>query len=303
MRLRTLAFLSLTCLFPTSVFSSSSCPPKGYTNEQLLQIRQYGFEIESADQRNELAVALLECMAEPDPDIRDGIAFEGLSKWLRAQSLTPESVAALYAGLIGQIQSQDDPNGFQQPFAALILSEVVRTDRVESWLTDQQRAELVGVTANYLSGIKDYRGFSETEGWRHGVAHGSDLVLQLVLNDQINAGQIAILVDSVASQVAPAGAVFYTYGEPGRLARAIFYAHRRGELESSKWDSWFQALADPAPFESWTAMYTSQAGLAKRHKTLAFLQARYINTSSSDDARTKELEQIVLGVLERVLGG
>lgn len=297
------AVIFISLLLPVTAHSALPCPPTGYTTEQLLEIRQVGFVIDDAEQRDALVLGLLGCVSEPDPAIRDGVAFEGISKWLRAGEVSAETLQALFRGLLEQITNTDDPDGFQQPFAALILSEVARTDRIEPWLSDRQREELVGVAAAYLRGVTDYRGFSETEGWRHGVAHGSDLVLQLALNPQIESKQIKTLMDAVATQVSPPGEVFYVYGEPGRLARAVFYAHRRGELDGSTWEMWFEGLANPAPFDGWSAMYSSQTGLAKRHNMLAFLMAIHLNAVAADGELATELANIAMHALEGVLGG
>ena len=48
--------------------------------------------------------------------------------------------------------SVGDTNGFQQPFAALVLSEVARTDRIDPWMTPAMRSELVTAAATYLAG-------------------------------------------------------------------------------------------------------------------------------------------------------
>jgi hypothetical protein len=51
--------------------------------------------------------------------------------------------------------------------------------------------------------VRDYRGFDTAEGWRHGVAHGADLALQLVLNPAVDKPQIERLLAAVGRQVAP----------------------------------------------------------------------------------------------------
>jgi hypothetical protein len=180
---------------------------------------------------------------------------------------------------------------------------VARTDRIDPWMTPEMRNELVVTAAGYLENISDYRGFSETEGWRHGVAHGSDLVLQLVLNPNINAGQIAVMMNAVAAQVDPAGAVFYIYGEPGRLARAVFYAYTRGEVDEAFWEGWFERVSNPAPLDSWRAAFTSQAGLAKRHNTIEFLLAMHLNASSIEGEQAKQLDALVMQAITRTLSG
>lgn len=303
MTIRTFAVITISLLLPVTVFTASSCPPPGYTTGQLLQLRQQGFEIEDTGQKNALALGLLGCVGEPDPAIRDGVAFEGITKWLRAGEISAETLDVLFAGLVGHIRNTDDPNGFQQPFAALILSEVMRTDRIDGTLSDSQREEVVVVASGYLRDLHDYRGFSETEGWRHGVAHGSDLVLQLVLNPKITANRIMSLMEAISIQVSPPGEVFYVYGEPGRLARAVFYAYMQAQAELSAWQAWFDKLSSPMPFASWSETYSSQAGLAKRHNTLAFLQALHFNAVTNGGDAAPGLAEIVQETIARVIGG
>jgi len=281
---------------------ADQCPPPGYTRAQLLEIRHSGFSIESDQQRNALAVALAGCTGEPDPAVRDGVAYEGIATWLHGRSLSQDTVDVLYRTLSAQLEGEADPLGFRRPFAALLLSEVARADRIEAAFKQDRRKEMVALATSYLEGVRDYRGYSETEGWRHGVAHGSDLVLQLVLNPQIEAVQIKQLLDAVATQVAPEGAVFYHYGEPERMARAVFYAHRRGVLEDSVWQEWFGAVSSAQPLENWGASFSSQAGLAKRHNTLGFLMALHLNASMADDDQGRELDKWVIQAITRVLG-
>jgi hypothetical protein len=263
-------------------------------------MKQAGFVVEDAEHRNRLAIALLTCTADPDPDIRDGVVYEGLATWLRGSQLTAATVGRLRDDSQEQLGGPEDPGGFRKPFAALVLAEVARTDRIDPAFTPAQREQLVQVAAAYLGGVRDYRGFSATAGWRHGVAHGSDLALQLVLNPNINAEQVQRLLSAIAVQVAPPGEVFYIYGEPGRLARAAFYALRREDLPRQDGYAWLQALADPDPLAAWRDAYTSQAGLARRHNTLAFLQALHLSAIASGDEPGTALAAQAVAAIRKV---
>jgi hypothetical protein len=222
---------------------------------------------------------------------------------LRNRKLSAETIDRLFTRLAGQIKSEPDPGGFRQPFAALLLSEVARTDRFDPTLTVRRREELVTLAADYLTAVRDYRGFSATEGWRHSVAHGSDLVLQLVLDPNIGAPQIRRLMAAVASQVAPAGVTFYHFGEPERLARAVFHAWRRGVVEDADWAEWFDAISDARPFASWQAVFSSQPGLAKRHNTLAFLLAMHFYATNTAEPQDGALDKLVMQAITRVMNG
>lgn len=278
------------------------CPPPGQSRADLLELRRGGFVIEDAAVRDRVATGLLGCTGDPDPAIRDGVVYEGLATWLRGKQLSEATVQALRDGLLEQLQASDDPEGFRKPFAALALSEVARSDRVEPVFTSEQREQLVRTAAAYLGGVRDYRGFSAREGWRHGVAHGSDLVLQLVLNPNITPEQAWRLLAAVAAQVAPSGEVFYIYGEPARLARAAFYAQRRDDMAAADWARWLGAIADPIPLDSWSDAWSTQAGLARRHNTLAFLRALHVAASAAGDDRGNALAARVLEALHQVGG-
>ncbi|MGD9584554.1 MAG: DUF2785 domain-containing protein [Lysobacterales bacterium] len=261
----------------------AACPPEGYDREQLTGLRDRAFALEDSQARNALALRLLDCLGDPDPLLRDGVAFEALSAWLRADRLSLATRRALLKRLLRLLDSSTaDAAGFRRPFAALVMSELVRTDRIAPWLDAAQREALVAAAARYLISVDDYRGFDDAEGWRHGVAHGADLLLQLVLNPSVDAAQIERLLAAVAGQVAPAGTHFYVYGEAERLVRPVLSAALRETRTDAQWQDWFAAVAAPAPLPDWRAAFQSRAGLARRHNVRAFLSAIYIGASDGD---------------------
>lgn len=246
-----------------------ACPPAPLTRESLDALRKSDFQVSSDDERNRIALLLPQCLGDPDPAMRDGIAFEALYTWMRAAALQPATIRTLAARLTPELREADDAAGFRKPFVALVLAEVARADRIGSVLEPAARQALVDHAVHFLTGVTDYRGFDPREGWRHGVAHGADLVLQLGLNPQVSAAGLRRLLGAVGAQVAPARGVPYTFGEPERLARAVAVIHRRGDLGDEVWSEWFAAAGTPLPAEA----YRTAEGLARRHNKVAFLHA------------------------------
>jgi hypothetical protein len=232
---------------------------------------------------DQIALDILPCLGDPNPKIRDGLVYETYAQLLRKDALSPTAKTTLFDNVLAVFTAQDDPTSFTRSFAALDLSELARADRVALYLSDEQRAKLVSATTDYLTNITDYRGFSDTEGWRHGIAHTSDLVLQMTLNPKINDEHIKDLRAALSHQIAPESGHAYIHGESERLARPIIYMARRGSFSAEDWQNWAQTLTDPAPFNSWNDMYTSEKGLAKLHNTKAFLNVLYINANESKD--------------------
>ena len=286
--------------FP-ALATGADCPPEGHDAASLQALRAEGFAVEDAAARQALALSLGECLADPDPALRDGVAYEALATWLRADVLDADTRRGLLDALLPRIAPGAEPDeGFRAPFAALALSEIARTDRIAAWLDPAARDTLVEAAAAYVESVEDYRGFDETAGWRHGVAHGADLLMQLVLNAAVTDTQKRRLLDAVATQVAPAGEHFYVYGEPERLARPVLFVLGAKAVDDDAWKAWLRKIAAPAPMASWRDAYSSQAGLAKRHNTRAFLLALYAGTLGSDDPAMQAYAAAVAEVLRTV---
>ena len=278
----------MVCLLACGV-AVAACPP-GRTTKLALQIlKQVEWKVGDDNARQALALALLDCLASPDPELRDAIAFDAISRWARAKALTPATLQTIRTTLLPRLLPDADSHGFAQPFAALTLAEVARADRVQPFLSDAERGELVRAATTYVTTLGDYRGFDASEGWRHGVAHGADLLLQLSLNLALDRAQLDAMLAAIATQVMPASH-FYIYGEPERLMAPVFYIGRRGLLTSAEWSAWFAKLTarrvKPAQ--------PTQASLAASHDLAAFLLPLY---ASLKESGTPEMQaQMLPGV-------
>jgi hypothetical protein len=275
------SFRSAGFLFVVAVLAATptdaraACTPAGYDRPALDALKATGFAIADSARRNAFALAIADCLGDADPAIRDGLAFEALQKLMREKALAPATIVALRDKLLPQLAGPEG-DGFARPFAALVLAEVARTDRVAPWMTAEERVRMVDAAVAYLGGVRDYRGYDEREGWRHGVAHGADLVMQLAYNTNVGKPELERILGAVASQVAPSGH-FYTYGEGERLANPVIAVARRNVLTAAEWEAFFKQVMDPAPLAQWRDAYKTQAGLAKKHDTLGFLSIIYLN--------------------------
>ena len=257
------------------------CPPQGYTRAYLKALATRNFEVADDAARNALALTLTGCLTSADPRLRDGIAFEALSHFMRSGELRDETMLELEQRLVPWLVG-DDPEGFRRPFAALTLSELARADRIRPYLPEPVRTDLLAAAIRYLKSVSDYRGFDDKDGWRHGVAHGSDLVLQLSMNPAFARPEMERMLDAVATQIAPRGH-FYMFGEPGRLARPVLTIAQRGVFSQVEWTAWLARVTAPTPFPNWAAAFESREGLARVHDVTAFVQGLYVAVRLSSD--------------------
>ena len=241
--------------------------------------------------------ALVACLGDPNPAVRDDFAFTLWSEGLRGRHLAAGHMRHVLARLSAIVAGPDDAAGFQKPFAALALSEVARADRVAPYLSEAELHALAGSGAAYLRGVADYRGFVAGEGWRHGIAHGADLLMQLAFNPRLARADADLLLAAIAAQVAPAASPSYVHGEARRLARPVLFLAKRSDIDDAAWAAWFQSL-HPDDGPRWKTPYTSAAGLAAVHNSSAFGDALYVAASESQDPQVRRLAPLAAGLLK-----
>lgn len=280
---------------------AQNCYSVHWHKQALLDLAKRNFAIENQLERSELARQLLKCLAISDGRIRDGVAFAGLSSWLRANKLPVEVHSAMFESLIKHFAAQThDENGVYQPFIALVLAELARVDRKSPYLTPEQMQQLVIKSTAYMVNIKDYRAFDNIVGWRHNVAHTADIFLQLALNPAINKEQLTMMLNAIGQQALAQNTHFYTYGEPERLATALLYILLQKQHSEKDWKNWLQKYITPAPMTDWQQVYISQQGLAKLHNARALLGAIFVLIADSKNEQLQVLKPALVEALDNL---
>lgn len=281
-----IAALLWLCAASLPAVSAPDCPGAGDARAAVFALKAVSTTPSVPAERMRSTEILAACLADPDPTLRDGVAYETLARWLRSGVYAPDELR----GLRGQLYARlDGPAGagFAHPFAALVLSEVARTDRIAPWMDASERSAMVQRAAAYLESVEDDRGFDPIEGWRHGVAHGADWLMQLALNPALDQEDAARMLDAIAAQAVPARAHAYVAGEPGRLARPVLFLAQTRPQSAETWSAWFATLpprvGDPA------LAYADRDWLARCHDLAGFLQALYVMADQSEDPNVRAL--------------
>ncbi|NVK55507.1 MAG: DUF2785 domain-containing protein [Alteromonadaceae bacterium] len=250
---------------------------------QVLKANQ--FNAVAADEG--LLAQLYACLAEPDPKLRDAIGYEGVVALLRNTQLTRTQQLALFERLTNDLTWQrNDEHGVFLPFVVLAYSEVMRADRINAYLEPAQRQQALDAIAGYVAQLQDYRGFDAESGWRHGVAHSADVLLQLALNPLLSAQQHQQIGDIIGQALLPNKPLhFYVYDEPARLARAFAFNVLSPEVDIEVWQQWLVQYSKPKGYDDWPAVFQSPAGLAQRHNKKAFFQSLYTTFANSQQDR------------------
>ncbi|WP_295993363.1 DUF2785 domain-containing protein [Rugamonas sp.] len=267
--------------------ATAACPPAGMSRAQLVALSAAGYEVADNARRQALALGLVDCLGDPDPVLRDEIAFGALESWMRSQKLEPATLRSLRTTQLASLK-QADAAGLAQPFAAIVLGEVANADRMQPFMSAAERTELVQAGAAYLSNVRDYRGYDLKEGWRHAVAHAADMMMELALNPALSKKDQRLILSAVATQLSAAGAhtpaQFFLYSEGERLAAPVLGLASHADFSAAEWDEWFSSLAI-TPSEHDAMLPQS---MAHRHNLRSFLMTLYISLSESKDGAQRE---------------
>ena len=294
-------FIVMICLcFPEFISAAiPGCPPAGYDIATLSELKHRHFDIANDSERQTFARNLLPCLYSPDATLRDRIGYEAYATWRHDKSLDAATWQFIERSLLPKLYaSEPDPDGVIKPFAALVLAEAIKADRAAPYLSEEERKSLLDAATNYLIALRDYRGFDNDVGWRHGVAHVADLLVQLAPTPSIGKVEMDQILAATTMQIVPPETHFYVYGESERLAMLVAVVASRGIYTAEDWSAWLLKIASPTPLANWGDAYWSQAELAKRHDTMNFLLALYAQTASDKRSAVSQLAPITISAMK-----
>lgn len=197
----------------------------------------------------EMTEDLTRMLGDPDPAVRDGIAFPTIATWID-EGVYDDLLVGLGDGMchgldIGLGLAEDD-TVFRRSVSALVLTECIDRstatglggrdvvlrwgDRVMGWLAREQ----------------DLRGFVAGKGWAHTIAHGADALGALARSPYFGRLELTVVLDVIADRLLQPTEAFLVCGEVDRLAFATMHLLRRNVLELDVLEPWVARLAQGA---------------------------------------------------------
>lgn len=194
-----------------------------------------------------LAFEAADLLFSPDAQLRDGIAFESLARWIwRDGRVPPPDLerlrVRLQAGLGKELGTEGTDSAFGRSFSGLGLSILAAVDLKTPWMSQAAFDDMLGASTRYLTSEKDVRGFVPGRGWVHATAHTADVLKFLGRSPRLTPAGQAKVVEAVAARLRTAGVVF-AWGEDERLAQALISLTLRKDFDPKPFEAWFASLA------------------------------------------------------------
>lgn len=240
-------------------------------------------------------------LGDPDPELRDDLAFSLLVQWLYRDRLVEVAdrrrlLAEWQASLRGGIDRPGDDRVLRRSFTALALSLLAALDVDEPWLADAEFDALFAAAIAYLADERDVRGFEPQRGWLHSVAHTADLLKFLARNPRLDGPQQRALWTAVADKLQRTD-VPLVHGEDERLARALLALLGRADLDLAMARAGIAALW-PAPADAAPSLVALAQQHNQRHVVLSL---HALLATGATDAPTGEPAAACRSLLAQML--
>ncbi|MCX6400530.1 MAG: DUF2785 domain-containing protein [Propionibacteriales bacterium] len=197
----------------------------------------------------DLTAELTRMLGDPDPQVRDGLAYPFLATWTE-HGVYDDLLAGLgdgmCAGLDVGLGERDTDSIFRRSFSALMLGECIDRDTRVRRQPPTRILEWGDRLAAWYVREQDLRGFVPGKGWAHAAANGADALGALARSPYFGATELTVLLDILADRVLSADTPLLVHGEPDRIAHAVLEILRRDRVPLSVVEPWVRRLENGA---------------------------------------------------------
>jgi hypothetical protein len=213
------------------------------------QVQANGLEVPTGRPLAELTAELTGMLGDPDPAVRDGLAYPTLATWVR-HGVYDQLLEGLGDGMasglaVGLGETRTD-TVFRRSFSALVLADCIDRDNEAHLVPADTVVRWGDRLASWLVRERDLRGYVPGKGWAHAVAHGADALGVLAGSEAMSRLELTVVLDVIADRVLLPCESPMACGEDDRLAHAAMRVLRRNLLPLDVLEPWVARLAHSA---------------------------------------------------------
>jgi hypothetical protein len=213
------------------------------------RVRANGLKVPEDRPLSELTTELTAMLGDPNPAVRDGIAYPTLDTWI-VQGVYDDLLEGLgdgmAAGLTVGLGEDGTDTVFRRSFSVLVLAECIRRDNQQHRVPARAMVTWGDRIASWFIRERDLRGFVKHKGWAHSVAHGADAIGELAMSEAMGRLELTVLLDVIADRLLLPTQYHLVHGEPDRLALATMRVLSRDLVGIDVIEPWLARLGQGA---------------------------------------------------------
>ncbi|MGF6355881.1 hypothetical protein ABIE27_003796 [Paenibacillus sp. 4624] len=206
-----------------------------------IQENQYQAPADAFD----LIQEMLHNIGTVDAQLRDELIYTTLSHWIPSLPLTTYELEHIlttvldHNHLLYQLGEAHTDSVFTRSFSMLVIPLLFTRHAASPFLSSERIHQIKDMVFHNVREEKDYRGYDETKGWAHAVAHAADVLEDLAQYNELDEADLSTMLDLVYEKMTISERV-YSDGEDERMVKPVMCILDRNLLTQTYIQQWIQ---------------------------------------------------------------
>nr|WP_154982920.1 DUF2785 domain-containing protein [Paenibacillus xylanexedens] len=211
--------------------------------EKLMYIRENQYQAQS--DAFVLIQEMLHNIGTVDAQLRDELIYTTLSHWIPGLSLTTSELEHILTTVLDRdhllygLGETHSDSVFTRSFSMLVIPLLFMRHAASPFLSSDRIHQIKDVVFHNVREEKDYRGYDETKGWAHAVAHAADVLEDLAQYNELDEADLSTMLDLVYEKMTISDRV-YSDGEDERMITPVMCILDRNILSQASVQQWIQ---------------------------------------------------------------
>ncbi|WP_339836997.1 DUF2785 domain-containing protein [Paenibacillus sp. FSL R7-0272] len=211
--------------------------------EKLMYIRENQYQAQS--DAFVLIQEMLHNIGTVDAQLRDELIYTTLSHWIPGLSLTTSELEHILTTVLDRdhllygLGETHSDSVFTRSFSMLVIPLLFMRHAASPFLSSERIHQIKDVVFHNVREEKDYRGYDETKGWAHAVAHAADVLEDLAQYNELDEADLSTMLDLVYEKMTISDRV-YSDGEDERMITPVMCILDRNILSQASVQQWIQ---------------------------------------------------------------
>lgn len=224
---------------------------KNVLKNNLRKIAEENYKLKNGECIGDYLDSMLRHIGDPDEELRDSLIYKTFIHWIEIERyFSKKDLIQLLDTLLSDeyifynIGDINDDSVLRRSFSVLLINPILCVHLEDNFLDDEMIQKIKSGLMLYLDKEKDLRGYDQSKGWVHALAHAADGIDMLVNCQGIKEKDITDILFSIENKLINGCEFLYTE-EDERLVNIVYYNIIEDQLiEESEIISWLENMCD-----------------------------------------------------------
>lgn len=271
------------CVALLTVASSAATPAGRHDKAFWRSIVSAKFAVPDGERADALSDELAALLGDPDPEVRDDCAYSILARWIAVTPVVSDAQAnrlvdRFLENMSMHVGETGNDTVLLRSFSALTLSTAMARENKTPFMGESRYRAVLAAALRYFEAERDVRGFDQSRGWIHSVAHTADLIKFTVRNPYLRQADQTEVLTAIAHKVEAVHSPF-VFGEDERIGRALLSLSLRADCDQTAFKQWLSVVAPLASFPA----HPDTESLARQQNAVHLLTSLHTLLSLAPD--------------------